>query len=179
MDKIYTRKRIRLPKVRFLDFSKRGKKKKIAYEVTFILIISMITLTLIIKSISPIIDKACMDTAKAKATIVSNNMATEVMKRYTYDDLVKIYKDSNGNITMVQSNIIAINEITSDVAVKIQDELIKNDESNVDLKLRKFYRNKNIIWNRTQYRYKVFRHRYCGDKGKVRVSKCWSKSDNT
>lgn len=36
-----------------------------------------------------------MDAAKAKATIVANNEATKVMKNYTYDDFVKIYKDTS------------------------------------------------------------------------------------
>ena len=86
-----------------------------------------------------IIERVCEDAARAKATIISNNMATEAMKGYTYEDLVSIYKDSNGNITMLQSNIVTINAITSDIAVKIQNELISDDNSVVKLKFRKFY----------------------------------------
>ncbi len=63
------------------------------------------------------------------------------MKNYTYDDFVKIYKDEKGNITMLQSNAITINEITSDVAAKIQKELINDDENIADIKLRKLNRN--------------------------------------
>ena len=142
MDKIYTRKRIRLPSIKYLGFSnnKQYKKQRRKVEITSVLVIAVITLSLLIKSISPIIDRVCEDAARAKATKVSNDMATEVMKRYTYDDLVNIYKDSNGNITMIQSNIITINEITSDIAAKIQDELINNDENSVNVKFRKLYR---------------------------------------
>lgn len=52
---------------------------------------------------------------------------------------------------MLQSNIITINEITSDIAVKIQNELIKDDESITKIKLRKFNRNKDIFRCRTRY----------------------------
>lgn len=109
-----------------------------------------------IKAISPILDKVCSDAAKAKATIISNNEATKVMKNYTYDDFVKIYKDANGNITMLQSNIITINEITSDVAARIQNELINDNESIIEVKFRKFNRHENFIRDRSRYSYKAY-----------------------
>lgn len=138
MDKIYTRRRIHLPIIKYTRFSGRKDKKnrKLAIDLVVILIIAITTLCLIIKSITPIIDRVCKDVAKGKATIISNNMATEVMAKYNYNDLVSINKDSSGNITMIQSNIKTINEITSDVAVKIQQGLITSDESNVTVKFR-------------------------------------------
>ena len=147
MDKIYTRKRIKIPSVRYVGFpnGRISFKKKVMFNVTIVLIVALMTLVMQIKAMTPIIVKLCEDAAKSKATLVSNNMATEVMKNYTYDDFVKIYKDSNGNITMLQSNVITINEITSDVAIKIQQELIKDNEDIIKLKFRQFYRNKVII----------------------------------
>lgn len=115
------------------------KERGLRFSLIVILVISIVTLVSVINSISPIIDKVCKDVAKAKATIVSNNMATEVMKKYTYNDMVNIYKDEKGNVTMIQSNIITINEITSDVAVKIQEELIRDDENSAVVKFRQFY----------------------------------------
>lgn len=157
MDKIYSRKRIKLPYIK-----RNGKKifeNKLAFDVLVILIIAIVTLGFTIKSITPIIDKVCADAAKIKATVVSNNMATEVMKDYNYDDFVKIYKDDKGNITMLQSNIITINEVTSSVAVKIQEELINSEESIVNVKLRELFWSKDIIRCRTRYKNKIFRHR--------------------
>lgn len=98
MDKIYTRKKIRLPSVKILGFTngrRNEPKRKLATNMIVILIVAMITLFTVIKSISPIIDRVCEDAAKTKATIISNNMATEVMKKYTYDDFIKIYRDAN------------------------------------------------------------------------------------
>lgn len=123
-----------------LGSGRRGVKEKLRFSLILILAISLITFFTVINSISPIIDRVCKDAAKAKATIVSNNMATEVMKKYTYSDMVNIYKDEKGNVTMLQSNIITINEITSDVAVKIQEELVRDDENSATIKFRKFYR---------------------------------------
>lgn len=171
MDKIYTRKRIRLPSVRYVGFKngKNSRKQKIIFQALIILIIAFMTLNSIVRSVEPIISRLCKDAAMAKATLISNNMATEVMKKYTYNDFVTISKDSKGNITMLQSNIITINEITSDVAAKIQEELIQSEESLGKLKLRKLHRNKTIFRYRTRHKYKVFRHRDSGNKSKVRV----------
>jgi len=143
MDKIYTRKRIRIPYMKYVGLKNKkiSFKQKIIVQIIAILIIAIITLITITKSMIPIIDRICEDAAKTKATIISNNMATEVMKRYTYEDLVNIYKDKNGNITMLQSNIITINEITSDVAVKIQNGLIDSEESMGEIRLREYHRN--------------------------------------
>ena len=62
------------------------------------------------------------------------------MKEHTYDELFSIEKDNNGNITMIKSNVIPINEIISDVAIKIQNEINNQGRENIQIALRKFYR---------------------------------------
>ena len=109
MDKIYTRKRIKIPSLRYIPFQrgKKSLKQKITLNIAMILVIALITLAIIINSITPIIDRVCEDAARAKATIVSNNMATEVMRDYTYNDLVNIYKDEKrryNNATIKYNN---------------------------------------------------------------------------
>ena len=58
----------------------------------------------------PIFEKICRDKAKGIATMVTNQKATEVMAIYEYSDIIKIHKDSNDNITMIESNIVNINK---------------------------------------------------------------------
>ena len=60
------------------------------------------------------------------------------MSKYKYEDLCNITKDANGNILMLSANVIPINEIISDVAVKIQEELNKTDNSKFTIKLGSF-----------------------------------------
>ena len=67
-------------------------------------------------------------------------MTTEVMKDYNYEDLVTINRDDDGNVSMLEANIMKINAIASDVAVKIQEEINENSGSKVHIKLRKFDR---------------------------------------
>lgn len=45
------------------------------------------------------------------------------MSNYSYSDIVKISRDSQQNIKSVELDIIKVNEIVSDVALKIQEDL--------------------------------------------------------
>ncbi len=141
MHKIYSRPRIRMPKI-ILQSRKRMQSEK-AKKMTTIVVILMIafsTVKLILDAVLPIFDTLCENRAKSIATIVSNEQATNVMKQHTYDELFTIQKDKDGNITMIQSNVIPINEIISDVANKIQEEIDNRGRENIQIALRKFYR---------------------------------------
>lgn len=141
MYKIYSRPRIRIPKV-VINGGKRlqnPKVKKIT-KIFIVLVIAFSTAKLILDAISPIFDTLCKNRAKSIATIISNEQATNVMREHSYDELFTIEKDSNNNITMIKSNVISINEIISDVAIKIQQELDSRGRENIEIALRKFYR---------------------------------------
>jgi N-dimethylarginine dimethylaminohydrolase len=141
MHKIYSRPRIRLPKLIFqIGNKKPNKNMEKSAKILLILLIAIITAKSIIAAISPIFDTLCEDKAKSIATIISNEQATNVMKEHSYEEIFSIEKDENGNITMIKSNIIPINEIISDVANKIQEEIDKRGRENIEIALRKFYR---------------------------------------
>lgn len=117
MSKIYSRPRIKIPKV-------IGLKKKSNYiNFIFIILIAIIIFSIFFKSVMPIYDSVCKEKAKALATIIVNEQSTNIMKQHEYDELFSIEKDNDGNIVMVKSNIRPINEIISDVAVEIQKQI--------------------------------------------------------
>lgn len=98
MDKIYSRKRIRLPKFTFTYHPrKKTENKEVAkrWKITCIIIIAIITASFILQAISPIIDKQCINIAKSIATKISNEQATVVMSKYQYEDLCIVTKDSS------------------------------------------------------------------------------------
>ena len=141
MHKIYSRPGIRIPKI--IIQSKKGmqseKVRKIS-TVLVILTIAFLTVKLILDAVLPIFDTLCENRAKSIATMVSNEQATNVMREHTYDELFTIEKDNSGNIKMIKSNVISINEIISDVANKIQQEIDNRGRENIEIALRKFYR---------------------------------------
>ena len=140
MHKIYSRPRIRLPKI-FFQVKKRSNNKKVRKmcKILLVIIIAFSTVKFSLDSVLPIFDTLCENEAKSIATIVSNEQATNVMREHSYDELFTIEKDSNGNITMIKSNVVPINEIISDVANKIQIELDNRGRDNIEIALRKFY----------------------------------------
>lgn len=142
MHKIYSRFRIRLPRIKFYHQKRGGTvsnktKMKIA-KIFIIMVIAFSTVKLILDAVLPIFDSLCKDKAKAIATIVANEQATEVMKQHTYDELFTIEKDNNGNIIMIKSNVIPINEIISDIPNKIQQQIDEMGRDNVEIALGSF-----------------------------------------
>ncbi len=122
-----------------MHFDRNGKEiksvKKI-FKIILVLFIAFSVVNLVLKSINPIFETICEDEAKSIATLISNEQATLVMKQYSYDELFTIEKDDQGNITMIKSNIFPINEITSDIAIKIQEELNKKGRDDVEIAAR-------------------------------------------
>ena len=135
MDKIYSRRRIKIPKIN----SKIPKEKRIKMlKIIIIMTIAISTMKIILDAILPIFDKLCEDRAKSIATIISNDQATVVMTEHSYDELFTIEKDNAGNISMIRANVIPINAIISDVAIKIQNELNKKGRENIEIPLGSF-----------------------------------------
>lgn len=137
MDKIYSRKRIKLPKFNFNNkgFKELGSKNTKRIKIIAIVIIASFVSILIVRAIEPILSKQSVVIAKSIATKISNEQATIVMANYKYQDLCTIEKDESGRIKMIKSNIIPVNEIISDVAVKIQNELNKTQDGEVFIRL--------------------------------------------
>ena len=138
MDKIYTRHRIRIPKIKVNRWRNKSRKTKKLFNLIFVLIIAFTTAIIIIRAITPVFNNLCEERAKSMVTIVSNEQATAVMKEYSYNNLFEIEKDNEGNVNMIKSNIFTINEITSDVAVKIQKEINENNNDNIGIPLGTF-----------------------------------------
>ncbi len=134
MDKIYSRKRFRIPKIVFNKFDNmNNKKNKKTMKIVIILVIAIITFISITRIINPIYNKLCEDKAKSIATLICNQESTKIIQNYKYEDLITIYKDENGNITMIKSNIVPINLIISDVAENIQKEMNKKEEEQISI----------------------------------------------
>lgn len=146
MDKIYSRNRMTFPKKiprRNGFFSKsnlpeNNRKKRKIITIVAVLIIAFMVAKIGLEAIYPIFETQCETRAMAIATMVSNEQATAVMANYRYQDLCSITKDEKGNITMIKSNIIPINEIISDVAVRIQRKLDQEDTASFSIRLGSF-----------------------------------------
>ncbi len=140
-EKIYSRKRIIIPRVQYYktnNTNKNYKKQKSIIKILIIFIIEILVARNIINAINPIIDTQCVNQAKNIATIITNEQSSIVMGKYKYEDLATVIKDDNGKIQMVKLNIIPVNEIISDVAIRVQNELNNVETADMGIPLGSF-----------------------------------------
>ena len=151
-EKIYSRNNLRLSKLlekfssqtslpKRKDPKKLKKRRRLAYMV-IILIIAFSFAYFVLKAIEPVIEAQCKSMAKSIATKISNREATNVMANYEYDDLLNITKDEKGNVKMVGTNIITVNEIISDIPIRIQEEMEKSENNSFAIRLGSFFGSK-------------------------------------
>ena len=133
MHKIYSRNKIRLPRI-IINVRNRRKMAMIAIFITAIII----SVKIMLDAVSPIFDTLCENEAKSLATLIVNEQARNIMNEHSYDEIFTIEKDTNGNVTMINSNVIPINEIISDVAIKIQEEINKQGRKDIQIALGSF-----------------------------------------
>ena len=139
-EKIFSRKRFLLPKNE-IDFHKNVQQNATTrrlIKTAIVVILAVCIANRIIATIEPTMDVLCVNMAKGIATQISNEQATVVMSNYKYDDLSTVIRDEQGKIQMVKMNIILVNEITSDVAVKIQDAINNYNKSSFNIRLGSF-----------------------------------------
>lgn len=173
-DKIYSRKRLLIPKLRVRrrksgNFSKKQRNrnvrdlKKINFsedgqelntlwgknnvdrvinrkliKTAIIISIAVFIANRLISAIEPTMDILCIDMAKSIATRISNEQATVVMGDYQYEDISEVIRDEQGNIKMIQMNVVTVNAITSDIALKIQEGLNNYQSGEFYIKLGTF-----------------------------------------
>lgn len=124
IDKIYSRKKIRIPKFH----SKNGSNtlKKIS-RIVLILIIAILVMINTLKAIDPIFTSVCKHQAEGIVTIEVNRITTENIIKYQESDMINIVNDENGNIKLLQVNSNPLNNMISDMVSDIQVSLNNND----------------------------------------------------
>lgn len=130
-DKIYSRFRICLPNK--LSEDKKSNNKFIS--CICIIIVAILTFYAITKTLNPIINQLCIDKAKNIATNISNEEATVIMNKYSYEDIVTIVRDDEGNVIMLQTNTKNINAIISDIPVNMVKKFEEEDNCNISIYL--------------------------------------------
>lgn len=148
IDRIYSRKRIRLPRfefyrghsnIRSINEIKNSKNKAKNRKMIIIIAVAALVAVNTIKAIDPILETLCISEAKNIATDISNVETSKVMEKYTYSDLSTVEKDSNGKIRYIKSNISCINQIVSDISEKVQKALQEQDDSKLYIRLGSFF----------------------------------------
>lgn len=137
MSIIYSRPRIKIPKF-FIINNKRYTHNNKLFKFISIIFIIILIFGIIVKAVTPVFNRLCIDKAKSIATIITNNETTKAIVDYKYSDFVVIHKDDSGNILMLESNMKNINIVISDVANRIQTSINNTKDEDINISLGSF-----------------------------------------
>lgn len=132
MDSIYSRKRINIPKIKGFYTKNNNKNKKIL-TVFVIVCVGVLTFYNILKSIDPIFDGLCIQKAKTIATEIINEESNVVLNDINYKDIVSIVKDEANNTNILKTDVVVINQIASDIALKVERRLQNNKDEEISV----------------------------------------------
>ena len=120
MDFIYSRKRIKFKTIKL--------NKKAMRIIIFLFVISFL-IGIAITSVTPVFIVLCQDRAKSYGIKIMNEHIIKEIEGYSYSDFINQKKDDNENVVIIESNIININKVISNISGKIQDSInnIGND----------------------------------------------------
>lgn len=118
MDTIYSRKRIKIPKIK--GFYTNNKNAKKIFSIFVILLITIFTFYSLFRSLNPIFENLCLEKAREIGTYIINNASNIVLDNIDYNDIVKIEKDSNNNV--LKTDVVIINKIASDIALEAEKQ---------------------------------------------------------
>ena len=102
------------------------KKTSIIFAILFVISFFIGSFLYIDRTLRPTITVLAETKALELANKSINKSVAEVVKgQINYKDLMNVQLDSDGKITMIQANTVMMNEMASNVALEIQDELKK------------------------------------------------------
>lgn len=126
-NKLYSRRRISL------KAPKKVKLIKIFVFLFFTLII--FSVVSFFRAAYPIFKASCETAAKSLTIKTINSEVNNLMKNYSYDDLVNVDKDVNGKVNFVRTNTKPVNEIMTQLAINVQKDIDDAERTNVYINL--------------------------------------------
>lgn len=94
MDKIYSRRRIKIQKVEGLRFREKSLKTKFI-ETSIVMLVAILTAFFIIRALNPMFNTMCLTKARGMATDILNIESSKVLKDVDYEELVSIARNKN------------------------------------------------------------------------------------
>lgn len=131
MDIIYSR--FRMPKMRNIKVS--NPQRYIFIITVIIIMIAYSTAICIIKAINPTLELQSKSLARSLAEKSSNEACQRAIENTKYEDFCTIERDNNGNIKLMNLNVININKTMSKIALDMNESLKKekNDEIHISV----------------------------------------------
>lgn len=131
MSKIYSRKRFILKPWHYQFGSIEKHSKKI--KIILVIIVMILIYKVVMSYVDPIFETLCEDKVKTIATLISNQESTKIMNKYQYEELYKIEKDEVGNVVIIKSNVVPMNNMISDLTEAIQNRFVEIEKTEIKI----------------------------------------------
>lgn len=129
MDSIYSRKRIKIPKIQ--GFYTDNKNAKKFFSIFIIILIAVFTFYTIFRSISPIFEGLCIERARQLGTYIMNNASNIVLDNIDYKNIVSI-EENEGN-KVLKTDVVVINKIASDIALEAEKQFRELEKETIKI----------------------------------------------
>lgn len=119
-------------------YTRRKNHKYISFLVILIFIIVVLNIIIVFfdKRVMPAITEMATIMAKSQTLNIINEKSVEILsKEFNYDQMIKIQKNNEGNIILVQADTIKLNYLAAKLSTECNKELseMKNSEIKVPL----------------------------------------------
>lgn len=113
---------------------KKKRIKPIFIFIFFILVIFYLILYMFDKKVFPYILEKSESVVNARAVDIISQVSMDTFNdEFKYEDIIKIDKDAEGNINLIRSDTVKLNKLSSEIALKCNDELQKMGEVGIDV----------------------------------------------
>lgn len=152
MDSIYSRNRIKIPKLKMF-YSNNGKTTKV-FKIIIILIITIITFYTILKAVTPIFNGLCVQKAMNIATETMNYETNRILQQTNYNEVVTITKENDGT-NLLKTDVVTINKIASDIALACEKSLKELENETINIPIGSLTGNKYLAGSGPKIKIKV------------------------
>ena len=128
MDKIYSRKRIKIPKIQGFYSNKNAKK---FFSIFVILFVSIITFYSVFANVNPIYEELSIEKAKEIGTKIINESSNKVLDNLDYKSIVTIEKNNNSNV--LKTDVKIINKIASEIALEVEKNMLEIKDEKIEI----------------------------------------------
>lgn len=130
MESIYSRKRIKIPKIKGFYTNKNAKK---FFSIFIIITISVITFYSIFKSLNPVFESLALEKAREIGIHIINEASNNVLGNVDYTNILTVEKNESNNI--LKTDVVVINKVATEIALQAENKFreLKKDEVHIPL----------------------------------------------
>lgn len=130
-------------------YTRRKKRKYIPFIIISIIIIIIFNSIAMFldNKVMPSLDRVSEVTIKTRVlNIINTNSIKLFADEFNYNEMIKIEKDNDGNITLIQADTVKLNYLASKLSIQCNDELQKLEDVKIKVPLGWFTEN-SIYYN--------------------------------